>query len=184
MMRSVGVLCCTLVILAGCGDDAVSSPDSSAHDASTSTTVVSITPPTTGVVAVDVPPCDLLTAEEVSSVSGLDVEEVGEVSPIACVFNFGTEAGVQVVVTVDDGEGRLAGPAAVFEAYAALVEDGEAEAVAGLGEGAVYAPGYRGLAVDAGGGRFIGLAVSGGFQHLRDPRDLLVQLATAALRHL
>ncbi len=185
MLRSVGALCCTLVMLAACGDGAAMSTDSSVDAVSSSTTSVSSVPTTATVgVAVEVAPCDLLTAEEVSLATGLNVEEVVEDPPITCIFDLGVEAGVDVFVAVDDGQGRVGGPAAVFEAYTALIEDGEAEAVADLGEGAVYAPGFRGLAVDAGGGRFIGLGINGGFQHLQDPRDVLIHLAAAALERL
>lgn len=183
-MRSVGALCCTLVMLAACGDGAATSTGSPVDTVSPSTTGVSTTPATTGIVAVEVPPCDLLTPDEVFSATGLDVEEVREDPPITCIFDPGAEAGVQVFVTVDDGQGRPGGPAAVFEAYTALIEDGEAEAIADLGEGAVYAPGFRGLAVDAGGGRFIGLGINGGYQQLQDPRDVLIRLAAAALERL
>ncbi len=184
MIRSIVAVGCALMIVAGCGDEAGPSPETSADAVSTLSTGAPAAPATIGVVAVNVSPCDLLTAEEVSAVTGLDVQEVLDDPPITCLFDLGADAGVQVFVTTDDGQGRLAGPAAVFEAYTALVEGGEAAAVAGLGERAVYAPGYRGLAVDAGGERFIGLGVNGGFEHLQDPRDLLVQLAAAALGRL
>jgi len=185
MLRSVGALCCTLVMLAACGDGAAMSADSSVDAVSPSTVSMSSAPATTNVgVAVEVSPCDLLTPDEVSLATGLNVEEVSEDSPITCVFDLGVEAGVDVFVAVDDGQGRPSGPAAVFEGYTALIEDGEAEAVAGLGEGAVYAPGFRGLAVDAGGGRFIGLGINGGYQQLQDPRDVLISLAAAALERL
>lgn len=184
MMRSVGVLACSLLMLAACGDGAAVPTDSSVDPISTSTIDVSSTPSTIAATALDLSPCDLLTPDEVFAATGLAVEEMREEPPIACVFDLGAEAGVDVYVTVEDGQGRLGGPAAVFEAYTALVEEGEAEAVTGLGQGAVYAPGFRGLAVDAGGGRFFGLGINGGFQQLQDPRDALISLAATALQRL
>lgn len=179
----VTVLCGGL-LLAACGDDAAVT--TSAVATATPTTVVTTIPePTTAeVVALEIPPCDLLTADEVAAATGLTVIEVTEEPPITCIFDFGSEAGVDLFVTVEDAQGRLGGPAAVFEGYAALVGDGEAEAIAGLGEAAYYASGFRGLAVDAGGGRFIGLGINGGYQQLGDPGDALVALAALALGRL
>ena len=204
MYRFVAALC-GVVLLAACGGDGATAgdmpPDSTpAADATASTTATtaggmppdstpaadataSTTATTAGVVPIEVPPCDLLTAAEVSAATGFEVEAVIEEPPITCVFDLGSAAGVDVFVSIDDGQGRLAGPAAVFEAYA-TADNAEAEVVGGLGEGAFYEPGYRGLAVDAGGGRFIGLGVNGGFQQLEDPRDALVELASLALGRL
>jgi len=157
---------------------------SSVDTAAPSTTNPATTVPTAEVVAVEVPPCDLLTADEVASATGLEVEGVIEDGAITCVFDLGTEAGVDVFVGVDDGQGRLGGPAALFEAYTTMIVDGEAEAIAGLGERAVYTPVFRGLAIDAGGGRYISLGVNGGYQQLQEPRDVLTTPATAALARL
>ena len=180
MHRIFAALCC-VALLAACGGDGTTAGDMppgsnpAADTASTTTTA--------GVVPIEVLPCDLLTPEEVAAATGLDVEAMVEEPPITCVFDLGAEAGVDVFVSIDDGRGRAAGPAAVFEAYA-TADNAEAEIVGGLGDGAFYEPGYRGLAVDAGGGRFIGLGVNGGFQELADPRDALVELAALALGRL
>jgi hypothetical protein len=179
MRRFAAAFCCLVVLSAACGSDTTTAGDMPP----TSTTAGSTTVTTIGVVPIEVPPCDLLTPEEVAAATGLEVEAMVEEPPITCVFDLGAAAGVDVFVSIEDGQGRLAGPAAVFEAYA--TSDGaEAEAVAGLGEGAFYEPGYRGLAVDAGGGRFVGLGVNGGFQELTDPRDALVELAALVLGRL
>ena len=122
-----------------------------------------------------------MTAEEVSTATGLDVVEVLDDPPLSCIFDLGPDAGVDVFVSVDDGQGRMAGPAAVLEAYAPLLDGGEAEVIAGLGENAIYAPGFRGLAVDAGDGVFIAVGINGGFRELQEPREPLIELMSAAL---
>ncbi len=177
--------CCALIVLSACGDDGGPATSSPLTTSAAATTVTTTPEPTTvAVVAVEVAPCDLLTADEVGAAAGLAVAEVVEEPPITCVFDLGTDAGVDVFVAVEDAQGRLGGPAALFDGYADLVETGEAEAISGLGEAALYAPGFRGLAVDAGGGRFIALGVNGGHQQLQDPRDVLVSLAGLALGRL
>lgn len=182
MHRIVAALCCVVLLLAACGGDGTTAGDmppgtDPAADAASTTAT------TAGVVPIEVPPCDLLTPEEVAAATGLEVEAMVEEPPITCVFDLGADAGVDVFVSIDDGQGRMAGPAAVFQAYAGA-DNAEAEVVGGLGEGAFYEPGYRGLAVDAGGGRFIGLGVNGGFQELADPKEALVELAALALGRL
>jgi hypothetical protein len=99
---------------------------------------------------------------------------------ITCVFDIGADSGVAVFVAIDDGLGRLAGPASLYAAY---VEEG-AEAISGLGESAVYSSGFRTIAVDAGGGRFFAVGVNGGYSELAEPRDVLIELAAAALVRL
>jgi hypothetical protein len=179
----ISVLCGVLV-LAACGDDGAVTT-SAVVTAAPTTVATTIPDPTTAeVVVLEIPPCDLLTADEVAAATGLEVVEVMEEPPITCIFDLGSDAGVDLFVTVEDAQGRLGGPAAVFEGYSALVDDGEAEAVTGLGAAAFYAAGFRGLAVDGGGGRFIGLGINGGYQHLTDPRDALVSLAALALGRL
>jgi hypothetical protein len=183
MRRWLGLLALTVVMVAACGE---STPAGSSVDTVAPSTAGPSTtaPPAVGVVAVEVPPCDLLTADEVASATGLEVEGVSEDGVISCVFDLGPEAGVDVFVGADDGQGRLGGPAALFEGYTAMIADGEAEAIAGLGERAVYTPVFRGLAIDAGGGRYISLGISGGYQQLQEPRDVLITLAMAALERL
>ncbi len=66
----------------------------------------------------------------------------------------------------------------------AKVAEGSAETVPDLGVAAVYSQAFRGLAVDAGSGRFIGLGVNGGYGELAEPRDVLIELAAAALGRL
>jgi hypothetical protein len=130
---------------------------------------------------VEVPPCDLVNVDEVAAAAGLSVAESRDEPPISCVFDFGEEAGVAIFVHVDDGEGRFGAPAALFDDYMA---EGSAEIIPDLGVAAVYVEGFRGLAVDAGGGRFIALGVNGGYGELAEPRDVLIALATAALGRL
>jgi len=181
----IGALCSALTTMTACSDGATVTT-SSVGPVSSPTTTVSMAPASTpgAVVGIEVPPCGLISAVEVAAATGLDVEEVIEESPTTCVFDLGVEAGVDVFITVDDGRGSLTGPAALFEGYADLIEAGEAEAIDGLGADAVYAPGFRGIAVDAGGGRFIGLGINGSYQQLQDPRRALVSLAAAALARL
>jgi hypothetical protein len=181
-MRRAGLLCATLMVLTACGGG---TPDPGPDAASTSaadTTTASTTSGPDVVVVVD--PCDLLTPDEVATATGLEVTEVLAGPPITCVFDLGPEAGVDVFIALDDGQGRLGGAEAVFAAYATLLEGGEAEAVGELGEAALYAPGFRGLAVDAGAGKFIALGVNGTYQQLADPRAALVELAAIAVSRL
>ncbi len=182
MTRSGGILCCVGLLLAACGGGA--SPATVAGtDAPVATTSITVAAEE-GVVSVEVPPCDLLTADEVSAAAGLTVTESRDEPPISCVFDFGEENGVAIFVNVEDGEGRLAGPASIFDNYMAMVADGSAEIVPDLGAAAVYAQGFRGLVVDAGGGRFFGLGVNGGYGELAEPKDVLIELAVAALGRL
>ena len=136
------------------------------------------------VVAVDAAPCDLLTAAEVEAATGFTVVEVVDEPPLVCIFDLGDDVGVDVFVVTEDGEGRLGGAAAVFAGYADLAAEGSAEPVDGLGEEAYYSQGFRGLAVNAGEGRFVGVGINGGFSALAEPRDVLVELAQVMLGRL
>lgn len=129
-------------------------------------------------------PCDLLTTAEVEEATGLAVLEVREEPPISCVYDMGPDAGVAIFVSIDDGQGRATAPASVLESYTALIETGEAEAVTDLGTEAVYAPSYRGMAIDVGEGVFIAVGVNGGYTELAEPRDALIDLARAAVDQL
>lgn len=181
-MRLVGILCGALLLLAACGGE--SDPDTTVEaDASVTTTTTSPAA-SDEVVPVSAAPCSLVTADEVSAATGLTVVESGEASPTSCVYDFGEEAGVAIFVNTDDGEGGFVAPSNVFENYMALVDEGSAEIVPDLGAAAVYSQQYRGLAVDAGGGRFIALGVNGGYGELTEPRDALVELATLAVSRL
>ena len=177
MLRSASAMCLLLVMLAACGDSATTSTDSSG-DAVQPTSLE-----TTAAAAGEVAACALLSAAEVAAATGLDVVEVVEESPTFCVFDLGAEAGVDVFLTMGR-KGGSGSAALAFEEYTKLIETGRAEAIAGLGEGAVYAAGFRGLALDAGGGRLVLLGINGGYRHLQDPRDALIELATAALERL
>jgi len=113
---------------------------------------------------------------------------VGTVAPTTTSTTTTADPGIVPVevspcdlVNVDDGEGRFGAPAALFDGY--MAEEG-AEIIPDLGVAAVYVQGFRGLAVDAGGGRYIALGVNGGYGELAEPRDVLVELATAALGRL
>lgn len=181
-MRLGGILCGVGLLLAACGGGA--SPATVAGtDAPAATTSVTVAAEQ-DVVPVEVPPCDLLTADEVSAAAQLTVAETRDEPPISCVFDFGKEIGVAIFINVDDGEGRSRAPAAVFDGYMAMVADGSAEIVPDLGAAAVYAQEFRGLAVDAGGGRFIALGVNGGYGELAEPRDVLIELAATAVGRL
>ncbi len=113
MIRVAGALVCVVVLLTACGDTPSSPTTSTAGAAPTSTTTAAGVGP--DVVAVEVAPCDLVTAEEVAAVTGLVVAEVRDEQPISCVFDFGEDAGVGIFVSVDDGQGRLSAPAALYE---------------------------------------------------------------------
>ena len=68
--------------------------------------------------------------------------------------------------------------------YSSRLGDEHTAAIDGLADGAVYDSGFRGLAVDAGDGRYFVVAVGGGFGALDQPRDPLVELAHAVLGRL
>lgn len=181
VMRRVGTLFGAVLLLAACGGESVSDT-SVGTDAAAVTTTSAATE--AEVVPVEAPPCSLLTADEVAAATGLTVAETRDEPPISCVFDFGEEVGVAIFVNVEDGEGRFAAPASMFDNYMGMVADGSAEIVPDLGVAAVYAQQFRGLAVDAGGGRFIALGVNGGYGELAEPRDVLIELAAAALARL
>ena len=176
MTRTLGAICCVVVLLGACGEDE-SAPTSVAADASTTTAQ-------TGVVAIETPPCDLVSPDEVAGATGLAVGDATDQPPLSCIFPVGDKSGVDVYVNADDGEGRGIGPAAVFAAYEEMVADGSSEAVGGIGKAAFYSQGFRTLAVDAGGGRFIAVGVNGGYSELEAPRDALIAIAVAALGRL
>lgn len=136
-----------------------------------------------GVIPVEVAACDLLTAEDVAAAAGLAVIEMRDEPPITCVFDFGDSTGVQLWVTIEDGQGRFAGPANLLSEYLLLEAKGDATVIADVGEQAVCCP-FRTIAVDAGEGRFIALSVNGGYGELGEPRDVLVSLARLALERL
>jgi hypothetical protein len=126
----------------------------------------------------------LVTAEEVAAASGFAVEAGREEPPLGCRFDLSDVSGVHVAVILDDGRGRMGGAAAIYAGYRELVAEGGAEEVPGLGVSALYSPSYRGLAVDAGGGRYLAFAVGGGYQALEEPKAALVDIASAALARL
>jgi hypothetical protein len=132
------------------------------------------------VVPIESAPCDLITADDVGTATGLTAAEGREDGPITCVYDVGTDTGVSVFVAIEDGQGRFSGPASLYAAY---VEEGE-ELITGLGASAAYSQALRTIAVDAGDGRFIAVGVNGGYSELAEPRDVLVDLATAALGNL
>ncbi|MEZ5115197.1 MAG: hypothetical protein R2737_02910 [Candidatus Nanopelagicales bacterium] len=129
-------------------------------------------------VAWDVDPCSLVTAAEVEAATGETVTGTAEQPPITCLY---TLDGVDVFVSVEDGEGRMGGPAAVYEGYLGWLPTGEAVEVEGVGESALYAPSVRGLAVHVGDGRYLAVGVNGGFSVLAEPQQALVEVANAAV---
>lgn len=180
-MRRLGVLCSAMLLFAACGGETAPETTAEANAAPTTSTTATVEQEA---VSVGVSPCDLVSADEVAAAAGLTVVESGIASPISCVFDFSEETAVAIFVNVDDGEGRFGAPASVFENYMAMVAEGSAELVPDLGAAAVYVQGFRGLAVDAGDGRFIGFGVNGGYGDLAEPRDVLIELAVAALGRL
>ena len=180
-MRTVGMLCGVLLLLAACGGETV--PDTTIGTGATATTTTS-SAAEPDVVPVEASPCSLVTVDEVAAATGLTVVESRDQPPIYCFFDFGEDVGVRIWVNVDDGEGRAAGAAALFDAYMAKVAAGNAETVPDLGIAAVYSQTFRGLAVDAGDGRFIAFGADGGYGELAEPRDALIELAAAALGRL
>lgn len=124
--------------------------------------------------------CELVTTDDVEAATGLTVVSVeGDRAfpPEGCVFGFGLSADLWVE-TGDRAQ-------FLFTNYMDLVDDGSAELIADLGVAAVYAGGFRGLAIDAGEGRFVSLILDGGYpDQLAEPRDLMVALARAAVTNL
>ena len=183
MTRRIAGLVIMLAMMAACGGGDDTGGDSAEAEPDAGTVAPTSATETAEVVAMDIAPCDLLTADEVAAATGLAVEEVRDEPPIDCVYVLGADAGVDVYVTIEDGQGRLAGPANLLEEYLVLVADGEAEVVTGVGEQAVCCP-FRAIAVDAGGGRFIAVSVAGVYSELAEPRDVLISLAETALGRL
>ena len=135
------------------------------------------------VVPIEVPPCDLLTAADVEVATGLAVTAVRAVPPLDCVFDLDAGPGLHVVVGIEDGMGRLAGAANLYREYGSMVDSGESAAVAGVGEGAYCCP-FRAIAVDAGGGRFVSVAVGGPYTELAEPSEALIEMARAVVGRL
>lgn len=135
------------------------------------------------VIPVDVAACDLITASEVAAATGLAVQDVVDDPPVGCIFDLGEDAGVDIFVTIEDGQGRLRGAANLFESYTAMVADGEAALVADVGEQAVCCA-FRTIAVHAGGGKYIAIGVNGGYAQLAEPLDALTALAQNAVGRL
>lgn len=203
-MRKFGILLGLLAALAACGGDDTTSDtapatvadtaptedsDATASDIEAAVTTDSGTDDATGdvtVVAVDADPCELVTAADVTAATGLTVVAVDDdpvLPPNGCVFDVGLSA--VIFVSVEDGQGRMAGPAALHEGYLAEVEAGKAEEIADLGVSAVYSPSFRGLVVDAGSGQFFAVGLSGGYpDELAEPRELFTTLANIILEQL
>jgi hypothetical protein len=133
-------------------------------------------------VAIDLAPCDLVTTTEIETITGFAVELVSDVPPIDCRFDLVADSDLYVVTAVDDAEGRLGGPAAIFLRHEDEGSESPFEPVENLGERALYAG--RGLSVDAGGGRYFFIGVGGQYLDLAEPRDQLIALAESALARL
>lgn len=179
MSKIIVTVCCAIALLAACGGDESSPTGATAADATTSTTAAN--DGDADVVAIETPPCELVTSDDVASATGLAVGDATEQPPLSCIFAVGNDSGIDVYVNADDGAGRGIGPAAVFAAYEDMVVEGSAEAVTGVGEAAFYSQGFRTLAVNAGGGKFIAVGVNGGYSELDEPREALIAIATAAI---
>lgn len=193
IVRKFGVVLGLSVALVGCGgDDATSDTTSSTlPDAAPAEDADAATPDTTDPAAdvatsdeVAVPaaaadPCELVIADDVEAATGLVVVAVDDTAldPTGCVFEFGLTADVFVET------GGLAG--FMFTNYEDLVDGGTAELIPDIGVAAVYSPGFRGLAVDIGQGRFFAVGLNGGYpEELADTREVLVALASAAAARL
>jgi hypothetical protein len=189
MLRALVGAIVLVLVLAGCGASGGTAEPSVATGGSVTTTQAATTQAaitTAGgdeIVPIDAAPCDLLTADEVAAATGLAVEEVRDEPPISCDFRLGPDAGVYIEVIIEDGQGRLGGAANLLSEYLLLVEDGEAEVVADVGEQAVCCP-FRTIAVDAGGGRFFAVGVGGGYTELAEPLEVLLSLAKSILDRL
>ena len=133
-------------------------------------------------VAIDLSPCDLVTTTEIESVTGFVVELVSDVPPIDCRFDLSTDSDLYVVTAIDDAEGRLGGPAAIFLRHEDEGSESPFEPVENVGERALYAG--RGLSVDAGGGRYFFIGIGGQYLELAEPRDQLIALAESALARI
>lgn len=178
-MRRMFVPVICALLLAACGGDG----DDGAGASTTPPTPAASSTTSGAVVPFGVEPCDLLTPGEVADATGSAVVAVAEDPPVSCVYDLdGITA--DLFVAVDDAQGRMAGAAFLFAGYRDGVEAGEAEVIDGLGSAAVFSPGFRTLAVDAGGGRFFAVGVSGGYDGLDDPRPVLTDLAATVLGRL
>lgn len=114
--------------------------------------------------------CTLLTATEIEAATGITV---GSTTPgtgitASCDYDFAVDAWLSIQLTVSTG-GFLHGEYVATEG---------SEPLDGIGAEAVYSPTYRVASVDLGDGRFVYLAVIGGYSALEDPRDELAELAT------
>lgn len=201
IMRRFVVICGLLVLAGGCGgDDATSDPPSTSDPPETSDppaeTVVDTEPAPAAsndsdndsdtVVAIELAACELVTSDDVAAATGMTIVTAGAdpaLGPNGCVFDVGLSA--DVFVSIDDGQGRMTSPASMFGFYMEDISDGAAELVPELEQPAVYSPGFRGLAVDAGDGRFFAVGLSGAYpDELAEPREILMALAAAALERL
>ncbi len=184
MKRVVSLVVGMVLTVGACGGQASDQATTTTETPTTSTTTSTTTAAGAQVTPITVDPCTLVTTEEVAAAAGLAVTEVGNESPTTCIFDFGEEAGVSIFLSVDDGQGGFGAPSSLFENYVALVADGSAETISDLGAAAVFAQSYRGLAVDAGDGRFFALGVNGGYGQLAEPRDAFIELAGIAAGRL
>ncbi|HEC07944.1 MAG TPA: DUF3558 domain-containing protein [Acidimicrobiales bacterium] len=193
-MRPLVVLALSVALILGatsCGDSGTGG-QSAESSAATTPTPSSQTSPTSGgsegaevsVIPIEGSPCDLLTPDEVAAATGLTVVSAAESSPDTCVYDLGDDAGVDIFIDVDRGEGGMFVPSAIFSSYEELLATGEAEKVPGLGGEALYTAGFRAIAVDDGRGHFIVIGVNGGYQALTEPADSLIQMAGDALARL
>ena len=124
--------------------------------------------------------CELVTVGDVEASTGLAIVSVDE-DPMfptnGCVFGFGLSADVFLAT---GGHAEL-----MFTSYMDLVDGGTAELIPDIGVAAVYSSSYRGLAVDAGQGRFLAVGLNGGYpEELAEPRAALLALASAATAQL
>lgn len=211
MVRRLAVVLMVLAPLSACGSDTDSAPDaSSGSDASSDLsegdravvedlTEVLADDPDFGneqleqaaelsadaveaAVAIDLAPCDLVTAAEVEAITGYAVREVRAEGPITCVFDLDADSDLSLLTSVDDAQGRLGGPAAIFQWHTEEGADSPYEQIDDVGERAIYAS--RGLVVDAGDGRYFSVGVSGQYLEFTEALDEMIALADLALERI
>ena len=185
MNRTIGGFLAVALLLAACGDDggaatteAVAPPSTTASAPPTTVQATTTTGIPTGVA-----PCELLTATEVAAATGYSVTGVRDDPPLNCIFDLDTGGNVFIFVGIEDGMGRFAGAANLYEEYTLLIGDGQTQAFPEIGGGAVCCP-FRTMAIDAGDGRFVAVGVAGTFEALDEPLDALTTLADAILARL
>lgn len=185
MTRAIGGFLAVALLLAACGDDSAVPTTEAVTPSSTATSAPATTAGTTATTGIPtgVAPCALLTADEVAVATGYPVTGVRDDPPLNCIYDLDTGFNVFIFVGIEDGMGRFAGAANLYEEYTLLIGDDETEAYPDIGGGAVCCP-FRTMAIDAGDGRFVAVGVAGTYDALAEPLGVLSTLAEAILARL